>query len=183
MKKIIDKKTGETFMGELWIAEIKDGKRELKVELKTEDDADRYDVEDSPEEKKYGGRAPKAGDEYWVVYSNGVIESQPWEDKETDGDLFECGSAFWTEEEAEKELARREAYVILKEDTKGFKPDWGNDTYKYVVTWTSSEGGRLFTEGVCSLCNSRLCFATKEDSEASIEAHEKEWKTWLGVEG
>ena len=32
MKKIIDKKTGETFMGEVWLAEIKNGERTLKLE-------------------------------------------------------------------------------------------------------------------------------------------------------
>ena len=182
MKKITDKKTGETFVGEFWIAEIKDGKRELKVELKTEDDADRYDVEDAPE-KKYGGRVPKDRDEYWVVYANGVIESQLWRDTETDRDVFECGSAFWTEEEAEKEVARRKAYVILKEDTKGFKPNWkNNDEEKYYVVY-SHDLGRFSIGWNRQLDGGeKLYFATEEDAEASIEAHSSEWKAWVGVE-
>ena len=127
MKKITDKKTGETFMGEVWIAEIKDGKRELKVELKTEDDADRYEVEDAPE-KKYGGRVPKNGDKYWAIGTSGDVTPLSFEGVDYDIEAFECGNAFWTEEEAEKELARRKAYVILKEDAeasiKAHRREW-----------------------------------------------------------
>ena len=180
MKKIIDKKTGETFMGELWIAEIKDGKRELKVELKTEDDADRYDVEDAPEEKKYGGRVREEGDTCWYIDVEGDIVEDCWMPTELQLSIYEAGNMFWTKEEAEKELARRKAYVILKEDTKGFKPVWGKGI-KYFVTWNGAEN-RFFAEEAYSLCNSPLCFDTKVDAEVSIKAHEKEWKVWLGVE-
>lgn len=139
--------------------------------------------EDAPEEKKYGGRVPKDGDEYWVVYANGVIESQLWRDTETDGDVFECGSAFWTEEEAERELARRKAYVILKEDTKGSNPDWKDlSKRKYSVCYDYSLRRLAVANFVCSTV-SELAFATEEVAIASIKAHEKEWKTWLGVEG
>lgn len=184
MKKIIDKKTGETFMGEVWIAKIEDGKRELKVELKTGDDVNRYRFEDAPEEKKYGGRVPKEGDAFWFVTADGSVRTMMWEGAKWDMDRFEAGSAFWTREEAERELARRKAYVILKEDTKGFKPNWNlSSTLKYTVFYNHvvreldiNEYSRLQ-----SLPND-LIFATEEDVQASIEAHSSEWKTWLGVE-
>ena len=135
------------------------------------------------EKQEYGGRVPKEGDKYWVVYADGVIESQHWEDAESDGFLFECGSAFWTEEEAEKELKRRKAYVILKEDTKGFKPDWDNKKDSKSIVYYDHDPKKLYARlfwGLQYLPD--LVFATLEDAEASIEAHEKEWRTWLGVE-
>lgn len=135
------------------------------------------------EEKKYGGRVPKRGDRYWYVSSSAQIIGTTWYGSDCDEGAFECGSAFWTEEEAERELARRKAYVILKEDTKGFKPDWENrDEKKYYVVYSYDLG--IFSTGWNRQLDSgeKLYFATREDSDASIKAHEKEWKVWLGVE-
>lgn len=186
MKRIIDKKTGETFITELWVVEVKDGKRELKVELKTEDDVNRYYLEDVPEEKKYGGRVPKEGDEYFHIPSDGVIRRSSWNCYCIDKDRFATGSAFWTIEEAEKELARRKAYVILKEDTKGFEPDWKNSKQiKWYVTYDYwAKDFYINFLDTCIFTGIFTCnhfFASEQDAEASIKAHKKEWKTLFGV--
>jgi len=138
--------------------------------------------EDAPEEKKYGGRVPKRGDYYYNINWDGEIRRYLWDDLEEDKNGFECGNSFWTKEEAERELARREAYVILKEDTKGFKPDWKDlSKRKYSVCYDYSLRRLAVANFVCSTV-SELAFATEEDARASIEAHSSEWKTWLGVE-
>ena len=49
MKKITNKRTGETFDGELWLAEIKDGKRYLKIKIEDEKDLDDIEIEDEEE--------------------------------------------------------------------------------------------------------------------------------------
>lgn len=178
MKKITDKTTGETFMGEVWIAEVKDGKRELKVELKTEDDVDRYEIE-----KQYGGEVPKVGDAFWFIKCDGSIIESSWDGWEYDKTRFESGSAFWTREEAEKELKRRKAYVVLKEDTKGFKPDWEKGSgKKWYVLYLHDAGKFILDWRVAYDDGGKLYFATVDDAEASIKTHRQEWLDYLGVE-
>ena len=97
MKKITDNKTGETFMGEFWIAEVKDGVRTLKVELADETELDRYDVEDVPEEKPF------------------------WEVAEI---KFEC-IAPWTSPVVEKiQIADQDYYEMLPDGTKKTEFTW-----------------------------------------------------------
>lgn len=90
----------------------------------------------------------------------------------------EVGDVFLTREAAEKELARRKAKVILERDTKGFKP-----TYKQqgvCIFWNHDKRSLPLSD--CLFFDGTLRFANHEDAEASIKAHEKEWKTYLGVE-
>ena len=139
---------------------------------------------DAPEEKKYGGRVPKRGDKYWYVSSSAQIVGTTWYSSDCDKGTFECGSAFWTEEEAEKEAKRRKAYMILKEDTKEFAPEWTNGNQpKYLVVYDYYNDMLDVDRVWCWKTNGwGLYFATKEDAEASIKAHPSEWKTWLGAE-
>lgn len=136
------------------------------------------------EEKKYGGRVPKNGDEYWVVYADGVIMSERWKDIKLDRDLFKCGSAFWSEEEAEKELKRRIAYVILKEDTKRFVPDWTDkDQPKYYAAYNYYDNRVDGDNAWCYRAHGwGLYFATERDVRVSIKNHEQEWLDYLGIE-
>ena len=140
--------------------------------------------EDVPEEKKYGGRAPKVGDAFWFIMCDGSINEGHWDGVEYDKARFECGSAFWTKEEAEKELARHKAYAILKEDTKGFVPDWKNENeWKYYVVYDNGSDKLVFECREVYNGGERLYFASRVDVNASIKAHPSEWKTWLRVEG
>lgn len=134
--------------------------------------------EDAPQ---YGGRMPKDRDDYWFINTDGTVRNCEWGDSPFDHSVFEAGNAFWTEEDAERELARRKAYVVLKGDTKGFKPDWEDGQEKYYVFWETSYQclrTSCFFRGYAG----EILFATKEDAVTSIKAHEKEWKIWLGTE-
>lgn len=97
----------------------------------------------------------------------------------------ECGDVFLTREEAEKELARRKAKQILLRDTKGFKPDWKEiwrkDEQVYSVD-CSQRYHKLFIQYANDNIYAGIWFKTAEDAEASIKAHEREWKIYLGVE-
>lgn len=141
------------------------------------------------EEKKYGGRVPKGGDEYWFITSEGELcrdNIATGYDTicTTDAHRFESGSAFWTREEAEKELKRRKAYVVLKEDTKGFVPGWTNTGYPKKFNVSYSHYRKVFQIDEWLHCQTQpgLFFATEDDAKASIKAHRSEWRAWLGVE-
>lgn len=83
-------------------------------------------------EMVHGERVPKRFDRYWYIDAEGDIQSAVWGNIDihltsADEKRFECGSAFWTEEEALKELERRKAMVRLKNDGfrfSGFKVNY-----------------------------------------------------------
>lgn len=122
------------------------------------------------------------GDAYYIPCWDDQVGFDTWLDRPKDLVRRTLGNCFLTKEEAEKELARRKAKVILRRDTKGFEPDWRDtEQYKYYVSYYVC-ADRL--EACLTNCyrNSYLYFATREDAEASIKAHPEEWKTYLGVE-
>lgn len=95
----------------------------------------------------------------------------------------DAGDVFLTKEEAEKELARRKAKVILERGTKGFKPDWGNlSQYKYEVSYDYERREFFVTGSLNTPSHNALWFGLWDDAEASIKAHEKEWLCYLNIE-
>ena len=89
---------------------------------------------------------------------------------------------FETKEEAEKYLAYLKAKAIIKQDTKGFKPDWNNDgENKYLGFWDLDEDKldwlprNIFIEAT-------IYFKSREDIEESFDKHPEEWKTYLTYE-
>lgn len=138
--------------------------------------------EEIPEEPKTAWDL-EVGDDAWFI--DGGIKKYTSMDQ-VDFILFqdklELGDGFATAEEARKELARRKARAIILQDTKGFKPDWGDHNQrKFFVDWSNCNQD-FFVERCTYMQTEQTPFATKEDAEASIEAHEKEWKIYLGVE-
>lgn len=84
-----------------------------------------------------------------------------------------------------KDLAWSRAREILKRDTKGFKPDWEGKTdrhYGWNVIYNPTTYKLFANIDYNHLNDGTLRFAAKEDAEASIKVHEKEWKIYLGVE-
>lgn len=186
--RLRNKKTGEI---RTLNSDYKDGKihlageRDLLGELcygSLEELCEEWD--DAPEEKKYGGKVPGLYECYFAISDDGIVYTDQFDPKvNRHSERFESGSAFWTEEEAEKELARRKAYVILEEDIKGFKPDWKNyNEEKHFVCYDYDLDKFGFCLSYHRKGGNKLYFATEEDAKASVKAHEKEWKTWLGVE-
>lgn len=139
----------------------------------------RKEIKEDPESWK-----PKEGDEYWYIKAFGSVRSETRADDGFDRAANEIGNVFRTEEEAEKAIEWLKARKVLFDDAKGFKPNWKDDQeYKWSVVW-DGYGIRLFADFHFSETSSPgPYFATREDAKASIKAHEKEWKIYLGVEG
>lgn len=96
--------------------------------------------------------------------------------------LKSIGNYFETEEEAEKYLEYLKAKAVIKQDTKGFKPDWNNDDEnKYLGFWDLDEDKldwlprNIFIEAT-------IYFKSREDIEESFNKHPEEWKTYLTYE-
>ena len=91
------------------------------------------------------------------------------------------GNYFETEEEVKKHIEWLKARVVLLEDTKEFKPDWNNDDeWKYYGVW-KADTGRLDWLTTRVMNHDDIYFGKADDIRYSFEAHEEEWKIYLGV--
>lgn len=96
--------------------------------------------------------------------------------------MRELGVLFDTWLEADRKLAYLKAKAIIKQDTKGFKPDWDSkDEAKYYGVWNfDREKIEYFAWDVYK--SSDIFFKSIEDIEESFKKHPKEWKTYLTYE-
>ena len=91
------------------------------------------------------------------------------------------GNYFETEEEAEEYLEYLKAKAIIKQDTKGFKPDWSDYNQPKYFYYRGLDG-LTFQDVYFSRKETTIYFATKDDIDKSFEKHRKEWKTYLTYE-
>lgn len=96
--------------------------------------------------------------------------------------LKSIGNYFETEEEAEKYLEYLKAKAIIKQDTKGFKPNWQDaDEDKWCGVWDiihKEISAHITWYGQ----EDSIYFKSKEDIEESFKKHPEEWKAYLTYE-
>lgn len=96
--------------------------------------------------------------------------------------LKSVGNHFETYEEAKAYLEYLKAKAIIKQDTKGFKPDWNNENkIKYSAHW-SNKANRSYVGRNTDIKNTTIYFETEEDIKESLEKHPNEWRTYLTYE-
>lgn len=123
----------------------------------------------------------KYGDDYWVILDNGDIDSECWDEYETDGERFNVGNVFSTKEEAELEAKRRNLltrFRAFRNECNGdWKPDWNNHLEdKYYI------GSELEGFGSCSAALIKVFptfgyFKNREDTKRAIKLFGDEIKT------
>lgn len=96
--------------------------------------------------------------------------------------LKSLGLLFETEEKAKKHREYLKAKEIIKEDTKGFKPNWNNTDEDKYHGFLSSTNGKLAYISHCIARDQAIYFKSAEDIEESFNKHPKEWKTYLTYE-
>lgn len=134
----------------------------------------------------------EVGEPEWVYYINafgGVVDNVRVADLPgVRASLKSTGNYFKTKEEAEAYLKYLKARAIIKQDTKGFKPNW-NDTEQ--IKYSCSYDEDRFTGPRCvkpvidetsTKMGALIYFKSKEDIEESLKKHPKEWKTYLFYE-
>lgn len=93
------------------------------------------------------------------------------------------GNYFETKEEAEKYLAYLKAKAIIKEDTKGFKPDWNNeDENRYRGCWDLKKDTTIWMYEFGAFREPLIFFKSVKDVKESFEKHPNEWRTYLTYE-
>ena len=94
----------------------------------------------------------------------------------------EIGLAFKTKEETERCIEYLKAKVIIKQDAKGFKPDWKNPSQKRFFGYYNLIDKKLCYFNADENMESKIYFGSKEDIKESFKKHPKEWKTYLAYE-
>lgn len=92
------------------------------------------------------------------------------------------GNCFETREEAEKYLEYLKAKAIIKQDTKGFTPDWHNVYELKFYGYYDTEDDALSEAWVHTVKRSIIYFKSVEDIKESFKNHPDEWKTYLTYE-
>lgn len=127
--------------------------------------------------------SPKVGDEYYGIDEYGGLRVNTWDNFTYELSTLAIGNVFRTRKDAEKARTWLKARKVLYDDAKGFKPDWGNPNEDKWGVYRGFWNGQLDIDRYTEVIRSPgPYFATEEDANASIRAHEKEWKIYLGVE-
>lgn len=131
---------------------------------------------------------PKEWDDYYIISEYGGVTTDTWHNIQKDTDHQAIGNFFQTKEQAAKARDWLEAFKALRDDTKGFKPDWRDkEQPKWQVYFDiyCGDGGRL---GELQAKDERfyhdsiIYFATETDAKESIKKHRKEWYTYFNIE-
>lgn len=125
------------------------------------------------------------GDKYYFLDSCRSVNCDVWGNTLLDRERRAHGNCYLVEEEAMAGAAWLKAYQILRQDTKGFKPQKGKGRY-YTIYWDVYDRKFRVDYYTSDLGGARqyspLIFATREDAEGSLKKHKREWKIYLGVE-
>lgn len=123
------------------------------------------------------------GRDYWFIDSFGHVSENKDYRTPVSNHYYRIGNHFKTEAEAEKYGEYLEALQVIKDDTKGFVPDWKNvlqGKYKGLYDHTSEKFDLISVNTFQSL--GTIYFKNKEDIRESLKKHHKEWLIVLGVE-
>lgn len=135
--------------------------------------------------ENFGEWFEEAVEEFYFINEKGFISTLPKNYRHADVHLRKAiGNYFKTKEEAEKYLKYLKARVIIKEDTKGFKPDWDDeDEPKYMGRYSCISGKTVYD--FCRIYHNThgtIFFKTTGDIKESFEKHPEEWKVYLTYE-
>ena len=100
-----------------------------------------------PQEDEWKMKIPyKYGDDYWVILDNGDIESERWDEYETDGKRFNAGNVFPTLKAADLENERRKLLTRFRAFRDECNGDWNADCTdvtqkKYYISYSEIKNG------------------------------------------
>ena len=125
----------------------------------------------------------KLGETYYYLDSDGGVCDDEEQCFPLDDRCFSIGNYFKTEEEAQKAAEWLKAFTILRDDTKGFKPDWkdgGQLRWGVEYNYDTNRLSVYLTFGIqCGV----IYFASRDDAEESIKTHERQWRTFFNCGG
>lgn len=128
-------------------------------------------------------------DYFYTTIDNVIWWHTKGDNKELEDNRKAVGNYFETKEEAEKYLEYLKAKAIIKQDTKGFKPDWTNNSeikyfgylhfekIEFDIAVKENKFGRERMNKTTT-----IYFQSEEDIKDSLEKHPEEWRVYLTYE-
>lgn len=92
------------------------------------------------------------------------------------------GMLFETQEKAEKHLKYLQAKEVIKQDTKGFKPNWNDENERKYYGYWNFENNNPDWKLLYISKENNIYFKSSEDIKESFEKHPEEWKKYLTYE-
>ena len=120
---------------------------------------------------------------YFYIGSMGHIESDEPRGWELSLRLRKMiGNHFETEEETERHINYLMAKEVIKQDTKGFKPDWNDEEEDKFFGYWDFKQEKVDYSLVFYIKRADIYFKTLKDIKESLEKHPIEWRTYLSYE-
>lgn len=92
------------------------------------------------------------------------------------------GLLFKTQEEAQEHLEYLEAKEVIKQDAKGFKPNWADEEQMKFSGYWKKLTAKLDYTWERTFKSSTIYFKSREDIEESLKKHSGEWIIYLTYE-
>ena len=133
-------------------------------------------------------RAYKGEFYYYVGYGGTVHQGLDAYGRLCNGN-YKIGNYFATEEKARAYVDYLKALATVRDDAKGFVPDWKEGGQKWYVRASHCADGSnaLCVDFTCAYQENGVFglpyFESRADAEASIKKHRREWETIFGIEG
>lgn len=89
------------------------------------------------------------------------------------------GNYFETLKEAKEHLAYLKAKETIRQDTKGFEPDWNNFNQPKWYGVLDNKNGIIGVIDDYFVQSNDIYFRSRDDVEESIDKHYREWKLYL----
>ena len=120
---------------------------------------------------------------YYYIGSMGHVESAEYKGWELSVRLRKMmGNYFETYEETERHIDYLLAKEVIKEDAKGFEPDWNSLEQIHFYGFWDFQSKKPFYSSTFTRKEPTIYFETVEDIEESFKKHSKEWITYLTYE-
>ena len=122
------------------------------------------------------------GFEYFYITSDRFVDGVETKDEYLEQRRKSFGNYFKTREEAGDCLSYLKARAIIKQDAKGFKPNWyDKNEDKFYGEWDFDD--KVPHIGFLNhFKEPRIYFKSLEDIKESFKKHPEEWKTYLTYE-
>lgn len=121
--------------------------------------------------------------EYYYITDDGNVDFVVEEEPNLSRRRKAIGNIFKTKEETEKYIEYLKAKAIIKQDTKGFKPDWSNGySYVHFGCWNNRRNELYADSTTSNEKYTTIYFKTKKDLLDSFKKHPEEWRKYLFYE-
>lgn len=136
-------------------------------------------IEEVKEEERW---KPQIGESFMYIGLDGLVGVRKFDGSEQERAVIDFGNAYpVTSTQAVEDAKWLKAFMVLRDDTHRFSPDWEDEEQGKWCVYYDFEVGQFVVDCPLLWKEGPLCFASEREALSSIEMHTKEWEIYLGV--